>query len=64
MFGKNMKWHPFEKGTSYPVSQITNVLLADIKSGRLGGVPEKLELLEKFKPSTHLSAVFSPFAGT
>jgi 5-methylcytosine-specific restriction endonuclease McrA len=58
-----MKRQPFEKGESYPVSQIIDVVLADIESGRFSHIPEKLELLEKFKPFSHLTAVFSPFGG-
>ncbi len=58
-----MKRHPFEKGASYPVSQIIDVVLADLESGRFSHIPERLELLEKFKPFTHLTAVFIPFGG-
>jgi hypothetical protein len=59
-----VKWHPFVAGEEYPVAQIIEVVRKDIESGRLGGVQDKLQLLELFEPHRSERAVFKPFGGT
>jgi len=58
-----MKRHPFESGKAYLVSEVVDLIDRDIESGRFSNVPEKLELLDMFKPYSHLRAIFSPFGG-
>lgn len=58
-----MKRHPFESGKTYLVSDVIDVIYSDIESGRFSNVPEKIELLEQFKPYSHLTAIFTPFGG-
>ena len=59
-----MTWHKLEPNHEYRVSDIIELLLRDLESGRVKDVKGKMPLIELFEQKKNKVAVYTPFGSS